>query len=153
MRKIALALLVTATAHAPTLAQDGAHPPGDFKTAAEIETALTESTPALGIVAGQATELVSTANGQIVIRRRQSGPNNASIHQDVTETYYIVSGAGTFVMGGTVTDPENRTAGITGGVAQHVSAGDFIVLPPGTAHWFREIEGEITYVETRLAVE
>lgn len=153
MRVIIVAMLIGAGGIVAASAQEDARPPGLFKSHAEIEMELERSTPALGIVAGQATPLIETDNGQIVIRRRQAGPNNASIHNDVTETYYIVSGAGTFVTGGRVTDPENRTQGITGGLARHVEAGDFIVLPPGTPHWFSEIDGSVTYVETRFAVE
>jgi quercetin dioxygenase-like cupin family protein len=49
--------------------------------------------------------------------------------------------------------PKDRTAGIAGGVERHVAAGDFVVLPPGTPHWFRKIDGSITYVETRFAIK
>jgi mannose-6-phosphate isomerase-like protein (cupin superfamily) len=72
------------------------------------------------------------------------------VHEDLNEIYQIISGAGVFVTGGTITNPEERTAGITGGVARRVEAGDFVILPPGTPHWFREIEGSIIYVETRF---
>ena len=75
------------------------------------------------------------------------------MHDDATEIYYIVSGAGTFVTGGTIADPDNRSAGVTGGVEQRVEAGDFVILPPGTAHWFSDIEGSVTYVETRFTAE
>jgi quercetin dioxygenase-like cupin family protein len=37
-------------------------------------------------------------------------------------------------------------------VARHIKAGDFVVLPPGTPHWFSKIDGSITYVETRFTV-
>ena len=84
------------------------------------------------------------------VPRRQAGPNNASVHNDLTEIYHIVSGAGTFVTGGAIANPEDRTAGITGGVARHIEAGDFVILPPGTPHWFSQIDGSITYVETRF---
>jgi len=132
------------------LAQQDARPPGTFKPRSEIDTELNQSNPELGIVAGQVTQLIGSDAGRIVVRRRQAGPNNASVHPDFTEVYNIVEGAGIFVTGGVVADPEDRTAGITGGVAQRVEAGDFVILPPGTPHWFREIEGSITYVETRF---
>jgi mannose-6-phosphate isomerase-like protein (cupin superfamily) len=131
--------------------QEAGRPPGIFKPESQIDAELEQSTPALGIVAGQLTQLIETDSGRIVVRRRQAGPNNASVHDDVSEIYNIISGAGTFVTGGTITDPEDRTAGITGGVARRVEAGDFVILPPGTPHWFSEIEGSITYVETRFA--
>ena len=155
MRKFILLLLVGAGLSVAVLAQEGLaqeepRPPGIFKPESEIDTELNQSNPELGIVAGQVTQLIGSDSGRIVVRRRQAGPNNASVHPDLTEVYNIVEGAGVFVTGGTIIDPEDRTAGITGGVAQRVEAGDFVILSPGTPHWFREIEGSITYVETRF---
>jgi mannose-6-phosphate isomerase-like protein (cupin superfamily) len=150
MRKIVLVLLMGITPCAPAFAAEG-HAPGIVKPDAQIKADLDRSVSALGIVAGQATTVVDTGTGQIVVRRRQDGPNNASVHDDLTEIYNIVSGSGTFVTGGAVTNPKERTLGITGGVARQVKAGDFVVLPPGTPHWFSKIDGSITYVETRFA--
>ena len=127
-------------------------PPGTFKSAAQIAAELDRSVSPLGLVAGQSIQVVP----EIVIRRRQAGPNNASVHtaagdgQDVTEIYEIVDGAGTLITGGTLPDPKNRTAGIKGGEAHRVTRGDFVIIPAGTPHWFSEIEGSITYVETRI---
>ena len=151
MRTIILGLLLGLAPCVPVLAAEG-HAPGTVKTQSQIKTDLDHSTSPLGIVAGQATTVVETGAGQIVVRRRQDGPNNASVHEDVTEIYNIVAGSGTFVTGGTIANPKERTAGISGGVERHVVAGDFVVLPPGTPHWFRKIDGSITYVETRFAI-
>ncbi len=156
MRKITVVLLAgaglsVAVAMSEGLAQEGPRPPGIFKAESQIDAELNQSTPELGIVAGQITQIVESEEGRIVVRRRQEGPNNASVHEDLMEIYHVVSGAGTFVTGGAFANPEDRTAGLTGGVAQRVEAGDFVVLPPGTPHWFSQIEGSITYVETRFA--
>lgn len=152
MRTIILGLLVGLVPCVPAFAAEG-HAPGTVKTQPEINSALDKSASPLGIVAGQATTVVETGTGQIVVRRRQDGPNNASVHDDVTEIYNIVSGSGTFVTGGTFASDKDRTAGISGGVARDVKPGDFVVLPPGTPHWFRKINGSITYVETRFAIK
>ena len=98
------------------------------------------------------TSVVEAGGGLIVVRRRQEGPNNASVHDDLTEIYNVVSGSGTFVTGGAIANPQDRTAGISGGVSRHIEAGDFVVLPPGTPHWFSKIDGSITYVETRFPI-
>ena len=150
MRKIVLGLLVGLAPCAPVFAAEG-HAPGTVKTDSQIKSDLEKSTSPLGIVAGQATTVVETGSGQIVVRRRQDGPNNASVHDDVTEIYNIVSGSGTFVTGGAFASASDRTAGIKGGESRHLQAGDFVVLPPGTPHWFSKIDGSITYVETRFA--
>lgn len=131
-------------------AQSGMRKPGIYTSAAQVRAALDASRPALGIVAGQVTQVVEAGGGQIVVRRRTAGPNNASVHDDLTEVYQFVAGSGTFVTGGTLPDAKDRTAGIKGGMSQKVQAGDFVVLPPGTPHWFSQIDGSVTYVETRF---
>jgi len=127
-------------------------PPGVYKSAAQIAAALEKGVGPLGIVAGQRVDITPG----MVLRRRLAGPNNASVHsletdkQHVTEVYQIVDGGGTFVTGGRLIDPNDRTAGIRDGQAQRVAKGDFIIIPTGTPHWFREIEGSITYLEIRF---
>jgi mannose-6-phosphate isomerase-like protein (cupin superfamily) len=98
-------------------------------------------------------KLSASSPNQLIRTRRASDPNNASVHPDVTEVYYIVDGSGTFMTGGTILDPNDRAKGSTGGVASNVSKGDFVVLPPGTVHWFAAINGSVTYIETRFAAE
>lgn len=149
MRKIVLVLLLAFAPCAPAFAAEG-HAPGIVKPQSQIDEELARSMSALGIVAGQVTSVVEAGGGQIVVRRRQEGPNNASVHDDLTEVYNIVGGSGTFVTGGAIANPKERTLGIAGGVARQVKAGDFVVLPPGTPHWFSKIDGSITYVETRF---
>lgn len=127
-------------------------PPGKYISVAEWTKALDDNNPTLGIVAGQTANIVSS----VVIRRRQSGPNNASVHtadgdgQNVTEIYQIIDGSGTYVTGGSIPDPKNRTAGIKGGESHDIKPGDVIIIPPGTAHWFSKINDHITYLEIRL---
>ena len=102
MRKIIVALLVGLAPCASIFAQEGGggHAPGIVKDKSQINSELDRSMSALGIVAGQVTSVVDTGTGQIVVRRRQEGPNNASVHNDLTEIYNVVSGSGTFVTGG-----------------------------------------------------
>lgn len=133
--------------------QPGMRKPGTYKSGAQIRAELDTSKPELGIVAGQNTQVVQAGGGQIIVRRRMAGPNNASVHEELTEVYQFVAGSGTFITGGTMPDPKDRTAGIKGGVAQKVQVGDFVVLPPGTPHWFSQIDGSVTYVETRFPVK
>ena len=134
------------------VAQAVATPPGKFIPAAQWKKSLDDDKPALGLVAGQRAEIVEP----FVIRRRLDGPNNASVHtkegdgQNVTEVYYILEGTGTYTTGGTLPDPNNRTAGIKGGQTNDIKPGDVIIIPPGTAHWFSRINGHVTYIEARF---
>jgi mannose-6-phosphate isomerase-like protein (cupin superfamily) len=152
---IVLTIFVGVTAalvHGLVLVAQRVTPPGKYISTEQWRRDLDASQPALGIVAGQTATIVPN----VVVRRRQAGPNNASVHsaegdkQDVTEIYQILEGSGTYVTGGTIPDPDNRTAGIKGGESHDVKPGDFIVIPPGTAHWFSKINGQITYLEVRL---
>jgi Cupin domain len=134
------------------MAQAVMTPPGKFIPSAQWKKMLEADKPRLGIVAGQAARIVPP----FLIRRRVDGPNNASIHtkegdgEDVTEVYYILEGSGRYTTGGSMADPRNRTAGIKGGETNEIKPGDVIVIPPGTAHWFNKINGQITYIEARF---
>jgi mannose-6-phosphate isomerase-like protein (cupin superfamily) len=140
------------------VAQNMMTAPGKYISKAQIMKGLDESKLSpLGIKAGQSVQIVPN----LVIRRRFEGPNNASIHststdgQDVTEIMEVVDGSGTLMTGGTWVDPsqaktDDRTKGISGGEVHEIQAGDFVVIPPGTAHWFPKINGHVTIVETRF---
>ena len=41
---------------------------------------------------------------------------------------------------------------IDGGVTRHVAKGDSVVIPAGTPHWYKEVDGSITYLEVRFNV-
>lgn len=86
---------------------------------------------------------------------------SALIHDYVTETYYILSGSGTFVTGGSLggakpTDLTRVNAGMSqtgtriGGTAQRVKPGDIVMVPAGTPHSFSELDGPISYLVYRF---
>jgi mannose-6-phosphate isomerase-like protein (cupin superfamily) len=97
-----------------------------------------------------------------VARLRRVKPEaSALIHDYVTETYYIMSGSGTFVTGGSLggakpTDLSNVNAGMSqtgariGGEARRVKPGDIIIVPAGTPHSFSELDGPIEYLVYRF---
>ena len=132
-------------------------PPGIYKSAADIAAGLaklgTSSTAATGAD-------VAIAPG-ISVRRRSSGgePQFAIIHPYSIEIYQIVEGTGTLVTGGALVPPFNvlnadivRSQSIAGGEERRVGKGDVVVLNPGTPHWFKQIDGSITYLEARVRV-
>jgi mannose-6-phosphate isomerase-like protein (cupin superfamily) len=86
---------------------------------------------------------------------------SALIHDYVTETYYILSGSGTFVTGGSLggakpMDLTRVNAGMSqsgtrvGGVSQRVKPGDIVMVPAGTPHSFSELDGPISYLVYRF---
>jgi len=91
--------------------------------------------------------------------RPKSQPGDAIAHETrTTEVYYILEGAGVLVTGGKIVDlkppPAGRNPGprgdrIEGGVSRRVSAGDVIIIPGRTPHWWSSLEGDIRYMIVR----
>ena len=66
--------------------------------------------------------------------------------------HYIIEGSGTVVTGGTIVRPaagSGALATIENGVTRHVTKGDVIIVPENSAHWYKDIESQITYLEVR----
>jgi mannose-6-phosphate isomerase-like protein (cupin superfamily) len=77
-------------------------------------------------------------------------PDNALAHKGFHEMHYIMDGSGTLVTGGhLVKTPQGNTI-IEGGDERHVQKGDVIIVPDGTPHWYKTIDGSLTYLEGRF---
>jgi mannose-6-phosphate isomerase-like protein (cupin superfamily) len=88
---------------------------------------------------------------------RRTGPGQVEVHEKETDIFYIVDGEATFVtggkmIGGKLTRP-NQYLGtdIEGGHVHHLKKGDFISIPAGTPHWFKEVPRSINYYMVKVA--
>lgn len=93
-------------------------------------------------------------------------PNSVAEHHQVGEVYHIIDGSATLVTGPDLVNPQERpanneavrnlngpgsnAASIRNGVEHHLKAGDVIVIPAGTGHWYTKIDDHITYLMIRL---
>jgi mannose-6-phosphate isomerase-like protein (cupin superfamily) len=80
-------------------------------------------------------------------------PAGAIAHPGNSELHYIIEGAGTLVTGGRIVRPTGGNAAaatIEGGETHRVAAGDVVIVPAGSAHWYKAIEGSLTYLEVRF---
>ena len=99
----------------------------------------------------------------VVHRAKTTGgeAGGAFTHSQITEVYYIISGDGTLVTGGTLEDAKDvpgrlngpSTAGtkILNGRSRQVGPGDMVIIPPDTPHIFTEITTDrIVYIVVRV---
>ena len=97
----------------------------------------------------------------VAMLRRTKPEASALIHDHVTETYYILSGSGTIVTGGSLGTPKptdltrvnagmSQTGTRIGGDSKKVKPGDIIIIPAGTPHSFSELDGPISYLVYRF---
>ena len=86
-------------------------------------------------------------------------------HDQVSEVYHIISGSATLVLGPDIVNrqrrpatqrtvvefngPGNNGSDIRNGVAHQIKAGDVLVIPAGTGHWFTKIDDHINYLMIR----
>jgi mannose-6-phosphate isomerase-like protein (cupin superfamily) len=87
---------------------------------------------------------------------RREGPGMAEIHTRDTDIAYVLQGSATLVTGGIALDvmptgPEElRGSGIRGGDSRRLEAGDVVVIPNGTPHWFKEVESPFLYYVVKV---
>jgi len=103
-----------------------------------------------------------------VLRRgktKAGEPVTAINHAHVTEVYYVVSGSGTLLTGGTVDDvkplsPDSEVVKVAVGASnigvfrqaaqtRKVGPGDIVIIPPGVFHGFTDVADHVDYVSVR----
>jgi len=92
--------------------------------------------------------------------------NSVAEHDQVSEVYHIIDGSATLMLGADIVDrqrrpatlrtvrefngPGNNGSDIRNGVAYNIKAGDVLVIPAGTGHWFTKIDDHIDYLMVRI---
>ena len=161
-----LAFLVIPTTRGE--AQQRAAPPATDVTAAEIEAVYNT----IGSSIDQQIKVGDVGHGYVgvgVLHRDaiedQGDTPSGLVHTEVSEIYYMLSGSGTLVTGGTTTVlnyiPANSRVVIEligpsyqatsrGGYARQISEGDVVVIPAGLFHAWSEVPDHVTYLSMRL---
>lgn len=102
----------------------------------------------------------------LVHRTAITTPGEVAEHDYVSEVYHVISGAATLVTGPELVNAKARPAtntnvrllngpgfnaeSIKNGVTHQLKAGDVMVIPAGTGHWFTKIDDHITYLMVRI---
>jgi quercetin dioxygenase-like cupin family protein len=121
---------------------------GATATAADEVTYVSKEKVAAAVAKGG--PLANGSDYIVSVSRRDKG-GQSEVHEDETDTFYIMEGAATFVTGGTLegsktTGPgQIRGSGINGGTTHMLSKGDVITIPKGTPHWFKKVPKLVVY--------
>ena len=102
----------------------------------------------------------------LVHRTTLATPGEVAEHDLVSEVYHIISGSATLMLGPELVNAERRPAtnvnvrllngpghnakSIRNGVSYQLKAGDVVIIPAGTGHWFTKIDDHITYLMIRV---
>ena len=141
------ALLLSSDQQAPSAAPAPGSP-ATYKSGEELLAALQRAVDRGGMTSGA----VSNTDQYRINLVRRVKPGAALAHAGNTELLYITEGAGTLVTGGTLAKAAGGTATIENGDTRRVVKGDVILVPANTPHWYKDIEGSITYLEVRFVV-
>lgn len=180
MRKMLLALAGTACAVGALVAQAKINPtdpqptcnmcPGYYIPASELE-AYTKKAMAEKLTDQQVRDIeIGKAHVGIGMVYRgkldKPAPDSVAEHDLVSEVYHVISGSATLMLGPDITNrqrrpatlrtvrefngPGNNGSDIRNGVAYQIKAGDVVVIPAGTGHWFTRIDDHINYLMIRI---
>ena len=160
------ATLVPASAQAPTCKMC----PADYIPSEEVQAYLARAQGQA--VSDQQVRAVDVGKSHVAVglvhREKLAAPAAGSVaeHDLVSEVYHIISGSGTLVLGPDIANrkrrpatmrtvvefngPGNNGTEVRDGVAYDIKAGDVVVIPAGTGHWFTRIDDHIDYLMIRI---
>jgi quercetin dioxygenase-like cupin family protein len=87
-------------------------------------------------------------------RREKSGL--VEIHELDTDIIYVLDGRATIVTGGKSNDAqqtapnERRGSSVDGGETRQLKKGDVLIVPKGTPHWFKQVDGAFLYYVVKV---
>lgn len=109
-----------------------------------------------GFAKGSVLEDGSNGENYMVHASRREKPGMSEVHELDTDIIYVLDGTATFVTGGKSVDSkmvaanEFRGSMIDGGETRQLSKGDVVIVPKGTPHWFKQVDGAFLYYVVKV---
>jgi mannose-6-phosphate isomerase-like protein (cupin superfamily) len=157
MRKITF-LTVSLLLPLPLLAQPAPAPTRLFTSGADIpaliaKARIDQKSPTINSV-----EPIATFGPYRVLLEYRTGLTPPTVHHGQAELINVLQGNATLVTGGKLTgmQPSRPGAtsesgtGIEGAVPQKLTKGDYVLVPPDTAHQFQDVQGEFIIMSVHM---
>lgn len=98
----------------------------------------------------------SNGENYMVHASRREKAGLSEVHDLDTDIVYVLDGTATVVTGGksvdskTIEAGEHRGASIEGGETRTLKKGDVLIVPKGTPHWFKQVDGTFLYYVVKV---
>jgi glc operon protein GlcG len=105
---------------------------------------------------GAVLEDGSNGKNYMVHASRREKAGMSEVHELDTDIIYVLDGEATFVTGGRSVEPkmvapnEFRGISVEGGETRELKKGDIVIVPKGTPHWFKKIDGAFLYYVVKV---
>ena len=105
---------------------------------------------------GSVLEDGSNGENYMVHASRREKPGMSEVHELDTDIIYVLDGTATLVTGGKSADAkmvaanEYRGTMIDGGDTRELKKGDVVIVPKGTPHWFKQVDGAFLYYVVKV---
>lgn len=109
-----------------------------------------------GFAKGAVLEDGSNGENYMVHASRREKAGMSEIHELDTDIIYVLDGTAVFVTGGKSVDSkmtaanEFRGSMIDGGETRTLKKGDVVIVPKGTPHWFKQVDGAFLYYVVKV---
>jgi mannose-6-phosphate isomerase-like protein (cupin superfamily) len=143
--------------------------PGTYISNQEVQDYL-KRVPRDTSVADQQVRAVSVGKTNVdigvIYRGKVTTESPVAEHDLVSEVYHVIDGSATLMLGPDIVDAKRRPAddrtvkllngpgsngaSIRNGKSYDLKAGDVVIIPAGTGHWFTKINDHISYLMVRI---
>jgi glc operon protein GlcG len=109
-----------------------------------------------GFAKGSVLDDGSNGENYMVHASRREKPGMSEVHELDTDIIYVLDGTASFVTGGNsveskmVAANEFRGTSIDGGETRQLKKGDVVIVPKGTPHWFKQVDGAFLYYVVKV---
>jgi mannose-6-phosphate isomerase-like protein (cupin superfamily) len=145
----------------PALAQTPSPPPIKLFTAgADIPALIAKAKAAQKSPTINSTQPLLTYGPYRVQLEYRTGLTPPTVHHGEAELVYVIQGSATLATGGTLIGGKpmrpgattDAGTGIEGATPEKLAQGDYVMVPPDTAHQFQDVTGEFVIMSVHLLV-